>query len=199
MASGVALIDMGTLPTTLLASLLVAVVLLVVRIMVMQRVQDRRQRENRQETERLKSLAAAYRALAGSFTPAGPGDRRQIEEAIAEIILFGDMPLVHLAAAAADELVRTGQADLGPLVEELRLDLRTQLGLEPIPPGLFIPPSGPGRSAGGGGKGEGGKGEGGGGGGGAGGGGGGMGTSMGGAAIGGLGGHALADGSDSLR
>lgn len=194
---------MGTLPTTLLASLLVAVVLLVVRIMVMQRVQDRRQRENRQETERLKSLAAAYRALAGSFTPSGPGDRRQIEEAIAEIILFGDLPLVHLAAAAADELVLTGHADLGPLVEELRLDLRTQLGLEPVPQGLFIPPSGPGRAAGGGGRGEGGRSEGGGGGGagggGAGGGGGGMGTGMGGAAVGGLGGHALADAPDSLR
>lgn len=64
------LADMGTLPLTLLASLVVAIVLLVIRVFVMQRVQQRRQRENRQETERLKSLVAAYRALAGSFSPA---------------------------------------------------------------------------------------------------------------------------------
>lgn len=180
-----ALVDMGTLPATLLASLLVAVALLFLRIVLMQRVQDRRQRENRQETERLKSLASAYRALAGSFTPAGPADRRQIEEALAEIILFGDLPLVHLATEAADTLVRTGHTELGPLVEELRIDLRAQLGLEPIPAGLPIPTAGPGRGGSSKGEGGGGGGHGGGGGGGASGGGGGMTAGLGGAAIGG--------------
>ncbi len=194
------MIDMGTLPLTLLASLLVAVVLLILRIMLMQRVQDRRQRENRQETERLKSLASAYRALAGSFTPAGPGDRRQIEEALAEIILFGDLPLVRLAAQAASELVHTGNADLGPLIDELRVDLRAQLGLEAIPTGLTIPPAGPGQAGGGGGGGKGGgKGDGGGGGPGGGGAGGGMGAGLGGAAMGGLGGQAIADAASSSQ
>ena len=64
------LADLGPLPLTLIASLVVTIVLLVVRVFVMQRVQQRRQRENRQETERLKSLVAAFRSLAGSFSPA---------------------------------------------------------------------------------------------------------------------------------
>ena len=70
------LIDLGPLALTLIASLVIAVVLLAVRVSVMQRVQQRRQRENRQETERLKSLVASYRSLAGSFTPATPDSER---------------------------------------------------------------------------------------------------------------------------
>ena len=188
---------MGTFPVTLMVSLSVAVVLLIIRVAVMQRVQNQRQRENRQDTERLKSLAAAYRALAGSFTPAEAGDRRQLEEALSDIILFGDRPLVELGAKAANELVRTGTADLGPLIEELRVDLRAQLGLEPYPDGLVIPASGPGRPNRGGDDRGGRRGSGAGGGGGRGGGGGGGGAGLGGAAIGGAGGHALSEADDS--
>lgn len=180
------LIELGPLGLTVVASLVVAVVLLVIRIAVMQRIQTRRQRENRQETERLKFLVAAYRALAGSFTApaAGDGAVQQLEEALADVVLFGSLEQVELAARAAAELARGGTPDCQPLVEALRADLRTQLGLEPIPPTLALPRSGPGRARQGEGGGRGGRGGGGGGAGAGGGGGGGTGAAAG---VGGVG------------
>jgi len=140
------LTDLGALPLTLIASLVVAVVLLGIRVFVMQRVQQRRQRENRQETERLRSLVAAYRSLAGSFSPAADTDQAQLEEALADIVLFGSLRQVELAARCAMALVQAKPVDYQVLVEELRSDLRTQLGLEAIPPHFVLPLSGPGRS-----------------------------------------------------
>lgn len=137
--------DLGTLPLTLIASLVVTVVLLAIRIFVMQRVQQKRQRENRQETERLRSLVAAYRSLAGSFSPAADADRAQLEAVLGDIVLFGSLRQVELAAQCATALVRGEAVNYQVLVEELRSDLRRQLGLEPIPADLVLPPSGPGR------------------------------------------------------
>ncbi len=168
------LIDMGALPLTLIVSLGVTVLLLAFRVLVMQRVQTHRQRENRQETERLKSLVAAYRSLAGSFSPAAEADRGQVEEALADIVLFGSPRQVELAAACARAVVVGQPADVGPLVDDLRRDLRDQLGLPPIPASVELPASGPSRSARREGEGRRGAGGGGAGGGGGGGGGGGM-------------------------
>jgi len=140
------LTDLGPLPLTLIASLVVAVVLLGLRVFVMQRVQQKRQRETRQETERLRSLVAAYRSLAGSFSPAADADRAQLEEALADIVLFGSLRQVELAAQCATALVQAKPVGYQVLVEELRSDLRTQLGLEAIPPHFALPLSGPGRS-----------------------------------------------------
>jgi hypothetical protein len=138
------LADLGPLPLSIIASLLVAVLLLAVRIFVLQRIQQRRQRENRQETERLKSLVAAYRSLAGSFSPATGQHRSQMEEALADVVLFGSIHQVELAASYAASLTRGEAVDYQPLIAALRSDLRTQLGLEPIPASLTLPPSGPG-------------------------------------------------------
>lgn len=140
------LADLGPLPLSIIASLAVAVVLLAVRIFVMQRIQQRRQRENRQETERLKSLVVAYRALAGSFSPATGDQRHQLEEALADVVLFGTIAQVELAARCATALVRGEEVAYQPLIEALRSDLRTQLGLEAIPDSLALPASGPSRS-----------------------------------------------------
>lgn len=153
------LTDLGPLPLTLIASLIVAVVLLAIRVFVMQRVQQRRQRENRQETERLKSLVAAYRSLAGSFSPASEEHTAQIEETLADIILFGSLRQVELAARCATGIKRGEAMDYQPLIEALRSDLRTQLGLAPIPQSLVLPASGPGRLRANRGEGEGGRGE----------------------------------------
>jgi hypothetical protein len=141
------LTDFGTVPLTLIASLLVTIILLAIRIFVMQRVQTKRQRENRQETERLRSLVAAYRSLAGSFSPAADADRAQLEEVLGDIVLFGSLRQVELAAQCATSLVRGEPVDYQVLVEDLRSDLRRQLGLEVIPATLRLPPSGPGRPA----------------------------------------------------
>ncbi len=138
--------DIGPLPLSIIASLLVAVALLAVRIFVMQRIQQRRQRENRQETERLKFLVAAYRSLAGSFSPPTGEQRPQMEEALADIVLFGSIRQVELAARCALDLTRGESVAYQPLIDELRLDLRTQLGLEPIPGMLELPPAGPSRA-----------------------------------------------------
>ena len=124
------LASLGPLSLTLLASLVIAIVLLAIRVMVMQRVQTQRQRENRQETERLKSLVAAYRALAGSFTPASNDHTPQLEETLAEIVLFGTLPQVEMAAACVRSLQAGQPVDYQPLVEALRSDLRQQLGLD---------------------------------------------------------------------
>ena len=141
------LTDLGPLPLTIIASLLVAVVLLAIRVFVMQRIQQRRQRENRQETERLRSLVAAYRSLAGSFSPAAQEHRMQMEETLADIVLFGSLHQVQLAARCATSLTRGEAVAYQPLIEDLRSDLRAQLGLEPIPQSLVLPASGPGRSS----------------------------------------------------
>lgn len=138
------LADLGPLPLSIIASLVVAVLLLAVRIFVMQRIQQRRQRENRQETERLKSLVAAYRSLAGSFTPAGEQHRAQLEEALADVVLFGSIHQVEMAAACATALTRGEPVVYQSLIDALRSDLRTQLGLEPIPATLRLPAAGPG-------------------------------------------------------
>ncbi len=131
-------------PLAIIVPVALAVVLLLVRLFILLRVRHRRQRENRQETERLRSLVIAYRSLAGSFTPATGDHRLQLEEALADIVLFGDLRQVELAAGCAAALVRGEPVDTQPLVEALRTDLREQLGLAPIPPTLAIPPSGPG-------------------------------------------------------
>lgn len=137
----------SAVPTTVVVSLSVAVILLLMRVFVMHRVQEARQRENRQQTERLKSLVAAYRALAGSFSPAEAGDRGQLESALSDVILFGSGTQVDLAATAARALVAGSAPDLHPLVLDLRADLRKQLGLDPIPAAIEVPRAGPGRGA----------------------------------------------------
>jgi len=138
------LANLGPLPLSIIASLSVAVVLLAVRIFVMQRIQQRRQRENRQETERLKSLVAAYRSLAGSFSPAEGEHRVQMEEALADVVLFGSIRQVELAAQCARALTRGESVAYQPLIDALRSDLRMQLGLEPLPETLDLPAAGPG-------------------------------------------------------
>lgn len=141
------LTDLGLLPLSIIASLAVAVVLLAIRIFVLQRMQQQRQRQNRQETERLKSLVAAYRSLAGSFSPATGEHRSQIEEALGDIVLFGSVRQVELAAGYARALIGGEPVDYQPLINDLRSDLRTQLGLEPIPGTLALPAAGPSRNA----------------------------------------------------
>lgn len=186
--------EIGPFPLTLIASLVVAVVLLAIRVFVMQRVQSRRQRENRQETERLKSLVSAYRSLAGSFSPALAEHGTQMEEALSDVVLFGSLPQVEMAAACLGQLKRREPVDYQRLIEALRGDLRTQLGLDPIPASLALPAAGPGRSAQRNGRGEGESGArggaGGGGGGGAGGAGGGLAVGAGGLGVGLLAGEA---------
>ena len=139
----------SSLSVTVITSFIVAIILLLVRVLIMQRIQRRRQRENRQETERLKSLVSAYRALAGSFSPVNTQaitDTVQIEEALSEVILFGSITEVRMAAKAACHLKKGEVFQYQNLVNQLRDELRQQLGLDAIPDSIEIPPAGPGRA-----------------------------------------------------
>lgn len=132
-------------PLAIIVPVTVAIVLLLIRLFILMRVRHKRAREARQETERLKFLVVAYRSLAGSFSPATGEHRAQMEEALADVVLFGTLSQVELAAGYAQALTRGEPVDYQPLIEDLRADLRGQLGLDPIPETLQIPHSGPGR------------------------------------------------------
>ena len=103
---------MGALPWTILATVIFAAILIAVRLFVIQRAQRKRQRENRQATERLRSLVNCYRLLAGSFTPASESEWRQVEEALAEVVLFGTLSQVKLAARVRTRLARRWPGEL---------------------------------------------------------------------------------------
>ncbi|MEK8032976.1 preprotein translocase subunit YajC [Ideonella sp. DXS29W] len=133
-------------PLAIVVPVIVAVVLLAIRMYVLMRVRHKRQRENRQEAERLKYMVVAYRSLAGSFTPATGEHRAQLEEALADVVLFGTIKQVEMAAPCVQALIRGETVEYQPLIEELRADLRNQLGLDPIPETLSLPHAGPGRS-----------------------------------------------------
>jgi len=133
-------------PLAIIVPVVIAVVLLAIRMYVLLRVRHKRQREARQEAERLRYLVVAYRSLAGSFTPATGEHRAQLEEALADVVLFGSIRQVELAASCVQGLTSGAPVDYQPLIVELRSDLRTQLGLDPIPETLSLPLSGPGRS-----------------------------------------------------
>jgi hypothetical protein len=133
--------EWGPLPVTLIFSITVAVLLVAGRIFFLHRAR----REQRQESERLRALLAIYRTLAGSFTPNVAADNRQIEEALSDLVLFGNLPEIELALPCIHTLLRGEPVRCQPLIELLRTDLRQQLGLEALPATLQIPPSGPAR------------------------------------------------------
>lgn len=138
--------DSGAIPLTILATVALAMMLLVVRILILQKLFTRRQSELRQTSERTKALLAIHRALAGSFRPAQPRHAPQIEEALAEVLVFGTVAQVEMAVAAVHALQAGQPPQLQPLIDSLRAELRALLKVEPLPPELALPPSGPGRA-----------------------------------------------------
>lgn len=160
--------------TTLLGLMLVTLIGVGIRLLAMAVIQQRRERMNRQINERLRTLIAAYKVLGGSFTgnllvdPTHMRDlRRQaeatdppaessrsdrarrirdaVEASLSDIILLGTDEQVRLAAHAAGELAAGRPVPTAKLVLSLRDFIRKALDLEPIPPGLPIPPQGPAR------------------------------------------------------
>lgn len=145
--------ELGAWPLTVGVPLFIALALLLMRVFVMGRAQEKRQRANRQQTERLKSLVSAYRVLAGSFQPLREGesmedvDRGAIEAALSDILLFGSAEQVAMASECAHAFVHGHLPPIGPLVTDLRRDLRVQLGLAPLDATLALPMPGPLRGA----------------------------------------------------
>ena len=100
---------------------------------------------NRQQSERMRFLVAAYRSLAGSFTPATADERHQVEAALSDVILFGTSEQVQMATSCATAMPAGQPPPFDALVASLRNDLRVELGLDALPPELNVPPLGPSR------------------------------------------------------
>jgi hypothetical protein len=101
-------------------------------------------RVNRQQSERLRFLVAAYRSLAGSFTPATAEERHQVEAALSDVILFGTREQSEMATSCAAALLSGQPPPFDALVSSLRDHLRVELGLEALSD-LKVPPLGPSR------------------------------------------------------
>lgn len=168
---------------TLLGLAVVTLIGVGVRLIMMTTFQQRRERMNRQINERLRTLIAAYKTLGGSFTGdlvVSPlhlrhlnpnqdevGDsalqstersrriRDSVEAALSDILLLGNEQQVRLAEKAAQDLVAGRSIHTRELVVSLRDFIREALDLDPLPPGLAIPPQGPARSVQTGGRGKG--------------------------------------------
>lgn len=140
-------LDPEAIAVTLGVSVFVALIVVGLRIWLLQRARRGWQMDTRKQTERLGALLAACRALGGSFTPATTADQRPMEEALADLMIFGSPSQLRLAAEAAAQLSRGELPDCQALVDDLRTELRSLLGLEAMPADLRWPPSGPGRAA----------------------------------------------------
>lgn len=84
-------------------------------------------------------------------SPASASDRRRrirdaVEAALSDIILLGTSEQVHLAVAAANDLVAGRPVETAALVSALRTFIREALDLDPLPD-LAIPRQGPTRPA----------------------------------------------------
>lgn len=142
---GVRLIPIDPLWLAIVISVVLTLVAVFLRVWVMQRFRAETTRVNRQQSERLKFMVAAYRSLAGSFTPATADERHQVEAALSDVILFGTREQVQMATACATALLSGQPPPFDPLVASLRDYLRIELGLDALPAELSVPPLGPSR------------------------------------------------------
>lgn len=84
---------------------------------------------------RVQYLVSADRQLeAASNRPLTIEHERSIETAVSDIVLLGSSDQVALAESFARAFANDGTADTGPLLEELRRDLRKELMLEQTSP-----------------------------------------------------------------
>lgn len=92
-----------------------------------------RDRENKRREQRLGYLIAAFRALAKANNhPHLYEIAEELEQAVADLQVFGTAEQVKLAQKFAEELGRTQQAEIDDLLNELRNSLRKELGREPV-------------------------------------------------------------------
>jgi hypothetical protein len=94
----------------------------------------RRDRLTKQRDLRTQYLLDAYRRLEGAGNRRNPSadEEKALESAVADIQLLGSAEQVQLARIFALEFAKNGQASLDPLLESLRLDLRSELALATI-------------------------------------------------------------------
>ena len=95
---------------------------------------SKRERAAKRREIRVEYLIDAYRFLATEVSHRSLNEERQrkLESIIADIQLFGSAKQVDDAKTLADEIVEKQNFGLDALINDLRDDLREQLGLEPI-------------------------------------------------------------------
>ena len=92
-----------------------------------------REYKSQQREYRVEFLIEAYRNLerAAQRNPIPPSCAKSIEEALGDIQLLGSPQVIEGARQVAMNL-KTGSADIMPLLKNLRSELRTELGLQPL-------------------------------------------------------------------
>ena len=77
----------------------------------------------------LKHLVQSFELLENYIREPDP---KKIEQAVTYIQLLGNSAQIKIAEIIIENLVTNSEADITPLVEQLRKDLRSELNLEPI-------------------------------------------------------------------
>lgn len=88
----------------------------------------KKERETKRREEIVRFLVTAYEDLE-SAAHREPFPGAQVERAVAKVQLFGSVQQADLARAFATEFATTGTGDLDALLEALKADLRSELGL----------------------------------------------------------------------
>lgn len=94
-----------------------------------------RDRENKLRDITTQYLIDAYRNLSdASMRPPQPGSiyYRKIESAISDIQLFGSEKQIEQANTMIDEYSKSGLINLDPILNDLRSQLREELGLPQV-------------------------------------------------------------------
>lgn len=91
--------------------------------------------ENKKKEIRIMYLIDAYRKIEDASNRENGSLRiLNLESAIADIQLFGDIKHIALSRQVAKEIEEEGHCNNLALLEQLRDDLREELGLQPLPP-----------------------------------------------------------------
>lgn len=82
----------------------------------------------------IEYLVNAYRILTNEVSHRTETDERseKLENTLSDIQLFGTPKQVEFARQLAEEVAASGTFELDPLINNLRDNLRTELGLEPV-------------------------------------------------------------------
>ncbi len=98
----------------------------------------RRDRANRRRDQRITFLIDAYRRLEYISNRPNLTDAQPFESAVADLQLFGSSAQVELTQAVINAFASNRNASMDRLLQELRKDLRAELGLKAVPERLLF-------------------------------------------------------------